>query len=312
MTQILVTGGNGFIGSHLVDRLVKQDGHSVTVLDLYPRPFDDLPSGVTFIQGNLGDTELVRRTLVDQGIEAVYHVAWSTIHETALKNPVADIESNVVPSVKLLDLCCDVGVRRVIYISSGGTVYGLPQNEKIDENHPTYPINAYGVTKLMIEKYLHMYKHLYGLEYCVFRPSVPYGPRQNPRRRQGAVAVFIYNALRGKPVTIWGDGTVTRDYFYVEDMVEAFAAALSAPLPDRPIFNLAGMRDYSLNELVALIEKVLDVEIDVQYEPARKFDVPHLRLDTSLASEVLNWEPTTTLADGIGITVRWINEWIDF
>ncbi|MBN1874745.1 MAG: NAD-dependent epimerase/dehydratase family protein [Anaerolineae bacterium] len=311
MTHILVTGGNGFIGSHLVDQLAEQGGHSVTVLDLYPRSFDPSPESVNFIQGDLSNIGLVRQVLIDCGIEVVYHLAWSTIHETALKDPAADIESNVVPTVQLLNTCCDVGIKRVVYASSGGTVYGIPQTELIHEDHPTRPINAYGITKLMIEKYLYMYKHLYGLDYCIFRPSVPYGPRQNPHRRQGAVAVFVYNALHGKPITIWGDGEVTRDYFYIRDMVAAFSTALSVSLPQNPIFNLAGTQSYTLNQLVRLIEEVLGVRLDVQYMPARKFDAQQVKLDISLAAEVLGWRPTTEFADGIVRTAQWIEAKID-
>lgn len=311
MTHILVTGGNGFIGSHLVDRLIEQGDHSVTVLDLYPRPFDPLPHNVNFIQGDLNNPGLVRQILVDCGVEVVYHLAWSTIHETALKDPAADIESNVIPTVQLLNTCCDVGIKRVIYTSSGGTVYGTPQTALIREDHPTRPINAYGITKLMIEKYLSMYKYLYGLDYCIFRPSVPYGPRQNPHRRQGAVAVFVYNALHGKPITIWGDGEVTRDYFYIGDMVTAFVTALSGSFPEDPIFNLAGIQSYTLNQIVRLIEEVLSVSVEVQYMPARKFDARQVKLDTSLAAEVLGWHPTIALAEGILRTAQWIEANID-
>jgi len=124
MSHILVTGGNGFIGSHLVNHLSANEQHRVTVFDLYPRPYDALPDGVRYIQGTLGNANLIRQTLVDQGIEVVYHLAWSTIHETALKNPAADIEQNLIPSINLLEACLDAGVKQFVYLSSGGTVYG--------------------------------------------------------------------------------------------------------------------------------------------------------------------------------------------
>jgi UDP-glucose 4-epimerase len=202
-------------------------------------------------------------------------------------------------------------VKRIIYISSGGTVYGLPQSLPVGEDHPTNPINAYGVTKLAVEKYLHMCYHLYGLEYITFRPSVPYGPRQNPRRRQGAVSVFVYHALRGEPITIWGDGEVLRDYFYVEDMINALLTAIEFPFTPNAIFNLAGTQGYTLNQLVQLIEETLTTKAQVRYGTARKFDVPRLRLDTTAAAEKLDWYPTITLSEGIQRTAAWIQKWID-
>ncbi|NCT19849.1 NAD-dependent epimerase/dehydratase family protein [bacterium] len=311
MSHILVTGGNGFIGSHLVNQLAASKQHRVTVFDLYPRPYDAIPDGVQFIQGTLGNANLIRQTLVDQGIEVVYHLAWSTIHETALKNPAADIEQNLIPSVNLLEACLDADVKRFVYLSSGGTIYGTPQSLPVREDHPTRPISAYGITKLTVEKYVQMYSYLHGMNYTIFRPSVPYGPYQNPHRRQGAVSVFIYHALRGEPVTIWGDGEVQRDYFYVDDLTRALLSALDSPMSANAVINLGGTKVYTLNQLVENIEQTLKVKIQVRYESARKFDVPHLQLDIHTASEILRWRPEIPLSEGIARTARWIKAKVD-
>ncbi len=311
MCNILVTGGNGFIGSHLVNQLATSEQHRVTVFDFYPRPYDALPDGVQFIQGNLSNYNLIRRTLVDQGIDLVYHMAWTTIHEIALKNPVADIEQNLIPSINLLEACLDAGIKRFVYLSSGGTVYGIPETLPVREDHPTQPINAYGVTKLTVEKYVQMYSYLYGMNYIIFRPSVPYGPYQNPHRRQGAVSVFIYHALRGEPVTIWGDGQVQRDYFYIGDLSKALMTMLDLPAATNAVINLGGKQMYTLNQLVAEIEQVLKVKIRVRYEATRKFDVPCLQLDTHTASELLNWQPEISLSEGIARTAEWIRATMD-
>jgi UDP-glucose 4-epimerase len=306
MSHILVTGGNGFIGSHLVNQLAASKQHRVTVFDLYPRPYDTIPSGVQFIQGTLSNADLTRQTLVDQGIEVVYHLAWSTIHETALKNPAADIEHNLIPSVNLLEACLEAGVKQFIYLSSGGTVYGIPETLPIGEDHPTRPISAYGISKLTVEKYAQMYSYLHDMNYVIFRPSVPYGPYQNPRRRQGAVSVFIYHALRGEPVTIWGDGEAQRDYFYVDDLTRALLSALDSPAALNAAINLGGTE-----ALVAIIEQTLKVKIQVRYEAARNFDVPHLQLDIRTASEILHWRPQVSLSDGIARTAGWIKTTVD-
>ncbi|MGH9897990.1 MAG: NAD-dependent epimerase/dehydratase family protein, partial [Pyrinomonadaceae bacterium] len=257
MFGVLIIGGNGFIGSHLVNRLASSNEIKVSVLDLYPRPYDPLPEGVTFLQGSLADPSYIRRLLIDQDIKIVFHVAWSTIHETATSNPVADVEINLVPSLQLLEACRESKVERVIYMSSGGTVYGNPQYLPISEEHPTNPINAYGVTKLTVEKYLQMYHHLYGLEYVILRPSVPYGPRQNPHRRQGAISVFVWHALSDEEITIFGDGNISRDYFYIDDMTSALVAAMDCDFRPNSIFNIAGDTPYTLNQLVEIIQDTL-------------------------------------------------------
>lgn len=310
MQNILITGGNGFIASHLVDNLAAA-GHRITVLDVYPRTYDSLPEGVNFVQGNLQDIHLICRTLEDHRIDLVYHAAWANIAETALKDPVADVQTNLVASINLLSACRDTGVKRVVYLSSGGTVYGLPKHIPISEDHPTDPINAYGITKLMVEKYLSMFHHLYGLEYTILRPSVPYGPRQNPFHHQGVVTIFIYNALKKEQVTIFGDGEVVRDYFFIEDLTRALVASKDIAFnPIKTTFNLGGIQPYSLNDLVIKIETVLGIKMLVKYKPARKFDVPHILLDTSLAQAHLNWRPAVSLEHGIQRTAGWLQNWI--
>jgi UDP-glucose 4-epimerase len=310
MKNILITGGNGFIGSHLVDRLALLPDTNVTVFDMYPRVYGNLPARVKMVQGNLNDVSLVRRTLESHSIDLIYHTAWANIHETSLKNVVADLENNLVPTLGLLETCRDVGVKRLVFLSSGGTVYGIPYSLPIQETHPTNPINAYGVTKLTVEKYIRMYSHLYGLEYVIVRPSVPYGPRQIPHRRQGVISVFIYNALLGKPVRIWGDGdNIIRGYFYIKDLIEALVRVGDIHLVDEAIYNLDGVVSYSLNDVIHVIQNVLKVVINVQNEPPRSFDVPHLVLDISRATDAFGWLPHTSLEEGIINTAQWIKRY---
>lgn len=299
---ILIVGGNGFIGSHLVDRLL--DRFPVVVLDTQPRRSDVTWEGVSCFQGNTGNSSFVSALLGDLKIETVYYLGWTSIGETATRDPGADIRANVLPAIAFLDCCVAAGVKRVIFTSSGGTVYGIPERLPVREDHPLNPINAYGAAKLAVEKYLQMYQHLYGLEYVIARPSVPYGPRQDVNRRQGAVSVFIDKALKGEPITIFGDGSVRRDYFYVSDLADALVKMIDCE-PNQ-VFNVAGPRGYTLMGLMAIIEDVLSVRIRAICEPSRAIDVPNLILNTAKVETALKWQPKVDLREGIKRTAEWM------
>jgi UDP-glucose 4-epimerase len=303
--RALVTGGNGFIGSHLVDQLVKRDWN-VIVLDINERRYDSLPPQVHFIKGDLNQDYLVREAVT--GIDVVFHLTWTTIHEVANQDPAGDVTANLIPTIHLLEACRNSGVRRVIFTSSGGTVYGSAQAWPISETHPQNPVNSYGVTKLATEKYLYMFRHLYGVDYAIFRPSVPYGPRQNPLARQGAVAVFLYRVSHDLPVTIWGNGSVSRDYFYVSDLVEALIAGAENDLREQRIFNIGGEEEVSLIELLGRVEEVVGKRARIEYAPARRFDATRIVLDTHLAREELRWNPRVSLTDGLVRTWAWMSD----
>ncbi|MEA3337858.1 MAG: NAD-dependent epimerase/dehydratase family protein [Chloroflexota bacterium] len=303
--QALVIGGNGFIGSHLVDRLIELDW-DVVVLDIQERRWDPLPGQVNFIRGDLSRAYLVREALA--GADLLFHLAWSTIHEVANRDPGADVENNLIPSIELIQAAQRVGVSRFVFTSSGGTVYGPTRQVPTPETHPRNPITAYGVSKLAVEKYLQMYHHIGDLDYAVLRPSVPYGPRQNPLGNQGAVAVFLYRVARGLPITIWGDGSITRDFFYITDLVDALIRAAEEPLSDERTFNIGGTQEISLNQLVKVVEKTVGKKAVAEYLPARPFDAPRVHLDTSRAQAVLDWQPKVDLEPGIQKTWAWIND----
>ncbi len=301
--KALVIGGNGFIGSHLVDALLDR-GWTVRVLDVQGRRFDPLPPRVQFIQGDLSQSFLVREALT--GVDRVFHLAWSTIHEISNQDPAADVAANLVPSIHLIEACRQTSVKRIVFTSSGGTVYGPAKTLPIPEAHPQNPVTAYGITKLAVEKYLGMFFQLFGLEYAVLRPSVPYGPRQNPLGRQGAAAVFLYRISRGLPITIWGDGENSRDYFYISDLVSALLAAAERPLTQERVFNIGGSQEVSLLRLLKTAERTVDRKAIVNFEPARSFDVRRIVLDTRLAQDVLGWRPEVELEAGLARTWSWM------
>jgi UDP-glucose 4-epimerase len=303
--KALVVGGSGFIGGHLVDRLAA-DGWDVTVLDLQEPRYGAMPPGVRFVKGDLAQLVLVREALI--GADIVFHLAWTTIHEVSNRDPAADALTNVVPSIRLLEACSLERVHRVVFVSSGGTVYGPARELPIPETHPTQPITAYGITKLAVEKYICMFKHLYDLDYAILRPSTPYGPRQNPLGRQGAVAVFLYRVAHGLPIVIWGDGATTRDYFYVSDLVEALVASAQRQLDQERVFNVGGGEEISLLQLVDLVEGVVGRKAHVEYLPRRTFDPPRISLDTSQARRVLGWQAQVPISQGLAQTWAWISQ----
>ncbi len=192
-----------------------------------------------------------------------------------------------------------------MFISSGGTVYGSPQYLPIDEHHPTEPVVSYGVTKLAIEKYLVMYRHLKGLTPVILRVTNPFGERQRVETAQGAVAVFLDRVLRGQPIEIWGDGRVQRDYIHVLDVADAFARALTYT-GSHSVFNVSTGRGTSLPELLEIIAKVTGRTPDVRHLAPRPFDVPISVLSNRLAREELGWEPQIPILDGIERTARWM------
>lgn len=289
-----VTGGGGFLGGHLVDLLLNR-GHSVKVLDVLPRNPADLRTNLTWIQGDF----LAKSVALDltKGCDVLYHLASTTVPRLAHDDPEFDITSNIAGSVTLFRAAVANRVRRIVFISSGGTVYGVPQATPIPETHVTQPISAYGVGKLAIEKYLGMYHHLEGVEYCALRLSNPFGPRQRPDKAQGVVTAFISKVLRNEEVPIWGDGRVIRDYLYVEDATAAIAAAGESSFSG--VVNIGSGVGISINQVIDAVERVCGVPAKRRYLPGRRFDVPANILDTRLAKRALPWECKISFDEGL-------------
>lgn len=300
--KILVTGGSGFLGRHLVRRLAAQ-GHAVRVLDVSDAPWRD--PKVEFIASSVADESVLN--LAVSGCETVIHLASSVIPKTSNDDPLLDARSNLVGTLRLLDASLNAGVKRVLFASSGGTVYGEPTVSAVSEAHPTDPICSYGIVKLAVEKYLALYQRLYGLESVSLRMSNLYGEHQRHDTGLGVIASFCHKAMAGETVEVWGDGTVSRDFIYVGDVVDAFGAALAYSGPAL-VVNIGSGTSVSLNEIVSTISELTGRDVPRRYLPGRAFDVQRTCLDVAKAREVLGWRPTTSLKDGIAKVLRVMQE----
>jgi UDP-glucose 4-epimerase len=240
-----------------------------------------------------------------EGAAVIHHCAWTTIPVTANADPVRDLSANVVSTLALLEALRHRANRpRLIFVSSGGTVYGRLQYAPVREDHPLAPLTAYGVSKATAELYLGHYRAAYGLDCRVARLSNPFGAGQDPTRGQGAVTTFLHHALTGRPITIWGDGKTVRDYIHIADATRGLIALALTPQSDGPwIFNIGSGHGISLNEIVAELETQLGRTLEVHRGSGRPFDIPISVLDVTLARVALGWSPRLSFSDGVATTL---------
>lgn len=299
--RVLVLGGNGFIGSHILDALI-QKGHKVRVFsrtqETYRLPLPE----VEYIIGSFSDSPLLAEAL--EGVDAVFHLISSTVPSTSNIDPVGDIESNLINTVRLLQIMVKQDVKRIIYLSSGGTVYGIPEIVPIPENHPLKPICSYGVVKIAIENYLFMFQSLYGIKPTILRVSNPFGERQGHKGVQGVIGTFLYKAMVKEPIVIWGDGSIVRDFIYVNDLANLCARVLE--IDTCGIFNVGSGDGISINKIIECIEDISGTKLTVNYKPHRSFDIPQVVLDISNTRNNFNWGPTTHFQQGVKKTWDWL------
>ena len=301
--KALLIGGSGFIGSSLCTALL-QHGCTPVIYDRVKPERDD----VTFVPGDISTIAEQLPSLI-QGVDVIYHLAWSTKPASANINPADDLSSNVLPGLKFLEVLAQQHkVPRLVFISSGGVVYGDVDTLPVQEDHPTNPIGAYGTSKLAYEHYLHVFHKLHNLDYMIFRPGNPFGPGHHTDTRQGVIDVFLRKMMTGDKIEVWGDGSVVRDYIFIDDLVSGLIKAIAY----RPgsessrIFNLGSGIGISVRELVAKLEDVSGMKADVEYLPERDFDVKQIALDCRAARSQLGWENTTDLESGIRQTYEWL------
>jgi UDP-glucose 4-epimerase len=265
--------------------------------------FPDSLRGCDWITGDFTDPTSVANAIA--GCEIIFHLVTASTPASANLDKVVDLTANVASTLHLLDACRETSVKRVVFVSSGGTIYGIPDQVPTPETSPTNPITAYGISKLAIEKYLGLYEYLYGLEYRVVRVANPFGPYQTAIKNQGVIAAFLRQALTHEPIEMWGDGSITRDYVFIDDVVESLKLAATHGGAGR-IFNIGSGEGRTLNEIVASINRLLGKEIQVNRRSGRTVDVPVSILDTSFAARELNWYPRTPFEEGLASTISWM------
>lgn len=295
--NILVLGARGFIGKHLCSALVAAN-HMVRGFDLQPvnGNWPDIP-GVEWMTGNLDNVSDIVAAL--DKIDLIFHLISTTIPQTSNENPLLDLQQNAGATLKLLELVIKQPNKpRFIFLSSGGTVYGIPYTIPIPEEHPTDPLSAYGIAKLAIEKYLALYGYLYKLDYSILRLANPYGEFQSHLSSQGVIAAFVHKALHHKPVQIWGDGSIVRDYLYIDDVISAMITLIDYDGSEK-IFNIGGGKGHSILELLSVIKGLFQHDIAYYHLESRACDVPVNILDITRAASTLGWKPAISLHEGI-------------
>ncbi|KOY00097.1 NAD-dependent epimerase/dehydratase family protein [Pseudomonas nunensis] len=302
--KYVIFGGGGFIGSAIADRLLKE-GHSLRIFER-PRvpPYRTFAphESVEWISGDLQSKHDLEEAI--KGVDGVLHLVSTTLPKSSNEDPVYDVQTNVIATINMLNVMVEQKVDKIVFISSGGTVYGKPVSCPLSEDHPTNPEVSYGISKLAIEKYLYLYSKLHNIKPVILRVANPYGERQRIETAQGAIAAFVSRAVGDKAIDIWGDGSVTRDYIYIQDIASAFSKALEYD-GEQITFNIGSGNGTTLNTLIDLIEKITHKNVARNYLPARPFDVPVNVLDCTLAKTHLGWEPKHSLEVGLAQTIRW-------
>ena len=311
MARILITGGAGFIGSHVADAHLSRGDQVLIVDDLSHGRRENVPSGAEFVELDIRD-QAVADLLVDWRPDIVSHHAAQMDVRLSVADPRFDASVNVDGLLNLLEAARKVGIRRFVYVSSGGVVYGEPEQRPTPESAAKLPESPYGVTKLAGEHYLYYYHRVHGVDYAALRYANVYGPRQDPHGEAGVVAMFSNRLLARSSLTVFGDGEQTRDYVYVGDVVAANLRVSEAELPaarslDDRAFNVGTGIETSVNELAAGLIRASGTRVGIDFAPPRAGELRHSSLDTTRL-RALGWEPKVKMDEGLDETYRWIAE----
>lgn len=305
--KILVTGGAGFIGSHIVDAYLAA-GHEVTVVDNFiTGDSANCNPAAELHRVDIRDRDAITKIFADGNFEIVNHHAAQLDVRVSVRDPQFDAEQNIIGTLNILEGARLYGVRGVIFSSSGGTVYGEQVYFPADEKHPTDPISPYGITKLTVEKYLHFYRHEYGLKHVVLRYTNAYGPRQNPHGEAGVVAIFCERMLAGQGPIIYGDGLQSRDYVYIDDLIRANILALGhlATEATESIFNVCTGSETSVVDLFEVLNASFDGAFPEEHAPTRPGEQLRSVCSYDKIQAAMGWRPTVGLKEGLERTLAW-------
>ena len=295
--KVCILGGGGFIGQWVVRQLLDR-GDSVIVVGRSQRP-RGLPAEIDYIMAEYGTDKVLGKVMGQ--VEALIHLAYATVPSTSFSDPIYDLMANVPPSVALFQQAAAIGIKRLVFVSSGGTVYGDTEALPIREEASTNPVSPYGITKLTIERYAHMYHSLMGLPVVTLRPGNAYGVRHEGGPGGGFVAAAVKSAVSGAPLHIFGDGSAIRDYIHVSDVAAGIVAGLVDGVPGET-YNIGTGIGLSNADIVRLVGTVLGSkhgQIEIQYQPFRGFDVAANVLDSSRLAAASGWKPTVSIETGI-------------
>jgi UDP-glucose 4-epimerase len=300
--RCVVLGAGGFIGTNLIRALVER---GADVLGFGHRPrFPAAVRAVPWVDGSFDDPAAIGRALDDR--EVVYHLLGSSVPAASNLDPSTELLASAANTLSLLDRCKERKIRRIVFASSGGTVYGAAGRLPTPETVLPAPISAYGVGKLVTEGYQSLYERLYGIQQIALRIANPYGPYQSEVHSQGIVAAALGRALRGEPLEIWGDGEVVRDFVYIDDVCDAFVRATGYAGPHR-VFNVGSGEGRSINAVLADLDRIVRPHrVHATHRPARPVDVPVSVLDIARIRQELGWSPRTTWDAGLAQTLAWM------
>lgn len=290
--RVVLLGGSGFIGSNLVEYLIRKKHTNIIVYDIVP----SCNLKVKYIKGSIHDIERLEKVIAEH--DCVICLSGAGFPNQDKKDIYSDVEKNVLPILKVIQMCMEKKVERFIFSSSGGSVYGVPTTVPINEKHETCPISSYGICKLMIERYLEVYSRLYEGKVIILRVANPYGKYQKPFIGQGIIATYLASAFLNNTVEIWGDGTALRDYVWIEDVVDAFEKAIFYQGSSQ-IFNIGSGVGYSINDIIGIIERVTNKKMKLISKAATVAEVGKNILDCKLVEEEMNWKAKVDIEDGI-------------